>query len=180
LRPLFHTLKPKSSQNFLLKTNGLLIKKQLHDSPILPNIKQFSISVDAGTEEIYRKVRCGGSWSVLLDNFEFLAGLKGQHGVNLNYAVQNNNFRDIGNFIKLCKKFNFSASLHQLDDWGTWNNRQVLQPDAWTIANGTFVDHDVLHYEHENYLECKNIIQSVRNETNVFIAPRVLQLLNVL
>ena len=44
LRPLFHTLKPKSSQNFLLKTNGLLIKKQLHDSPILPNIKQFSIS----------------------------------------------------------------------------------------------------------------------------------------
>jgi len=180
IRPLFQSLTPKSNQCFILKTNGLLIKKQLQDSPLLPNIKQFSISVDAGTEEVYRKIRCGGNWSVLLNNFEFLAELKGQHVVTLNYAVQNQNFKDVYNFIKICKKYNFIAGLHQLDDWGTWNTSEVTHPDAWTIANGTFVEHNVLHHQHENYLECKNIIQSVSNETNVFISPRVLQLLNLL
>jgi molybdenum cofactor biosynthesis enzyme MoaA len=179
IRPLFHNFIPKPTQKFILKTNGLLIKKQLNDSPILPNIQKFSISVDAGTEEVYKKVRCGGSWSVLLNNFEFLAGSSSQHSVVLNYAVQNLNFKDIHNFIKLCKKYNFKASLHQLDDWGTWNSREVIQPDAWTITNGTFTEHNVLNYEHENYLQCKNIIESIRNETDVSITPRMLQLLNI-
>ena len=179
IRPLFHSLNLGPTQNLHLKTNGLLIKKQLHDSSVFSNITGFSISVDAGTKQVYEKVRCGGSWSVLLENFEFLVESKKQDVVTLNFAIQNNNFNDINNFIELCTKYDFNACLHQLDDWGTWNHSEVLEPDTWTIANGTFIEHNVLSHEHENFLHCKNIIDFVRNKKNVFVTHRVLQLLNL-
>jgi len=179
IRPLFHNFKPKPNQNFTLKTNGLLIKKQFVDNPIFSNIKGFSISVDSGSEEVYTKVRRGGSWSVLMENFDFLEKSNKQNYVTLNFAIQNQNYQDISNFVQLCKKYDFRALLHQLDDWGTWNSSNTSSPDQWTIINGTFQEHNVLDHNHPNFLECRKIIESIRNEKKVLVSSRVIQLLNL-
>ena len=179
IRPLFQHYKSKPSQKFLLKTNGLLIKKQLLKSSMLENIKQYSISIDAGSAEVYEKVRCGGSWPVLLENFDFLVSLGKEKSVNLNFAVQKSNFKDIPNFVNLCNRYGFHGNIHQLDDWGTWNNDDVTNPDEWTIKNGTFIQHNVLDKQHPEYQECKQIVESIRPTKNVNLAPRLMQLLEI-
>jgi len=161
IRPLIKKYKPKNNQTFKLFTNGLLIKKQLADTNILDNITEFSISVDAGRQEVYENVRLGGSWSILLENFDYLKSINKNRLTILNFGVQKNNFNDLQNFIDLCQHYGFNAHIHGLDNWGTWNTDDVLDPDAWTIKNGTFKQHDVLNKQHQQYEECKQLIQKL-------------------
>ena len=97
--------------------------------------------------------------------------------VTLNFAVQKNNFKDLFNFLDLCKQYSFKATVHQLDDWGTWNSTVVTNPDEWTIQNGTLLDHDVLCKSHPEYTECVTIINSamtaVRGYGKIFFTPRL-------
>jgi hypothetical protein len=61
--------------------------------------------------------------------------------------------------MELCKKYNFTGSIEPLNDWGTWNSKPVLNPDAYTIINGTYLDHDVAnptHSEHANFIQVLN------------------------
>jgi MoaA/NifB/PqqE/SkfB family radical SAM enzyme len=166
IRPLIKKYKPKSNQTFKLFTNGLLIKKQLENSIILKNITEFSISVDAGSQAVYENVRRGGSWPVLLENFDYLKSIDKNRLTTLNFAVQQSNFKDLQNFVDLCKHYNFNAAIHGLDNWGTWNTNDVLEPDTWTIKNGTFQQHDVLNKDHIQYEECKQIVRQIMMDNN--------------
>lgn len=172
IRPLIKKYKPKSNQSFKFFTNGLLIKKQLTDTAIFNNITEFSISVDAGSQLVYENVRRGGSWPVLLENLEYLKSIGKSGSTILNFALQKSNFADLQNFIDLCHWYNFSAFVHGLDDWGTWNTNDVQVPDAWTIKNGTFKQHNVLDSAHPQYQECKNMIQAIMSASpqNVFFS----------
>jgi sulfatase maturation enzyme AslB (radical SAM superfamily) len=161
IRPLINSYQPKTTQTFRLFTNGLLIKKQLIDSKILPNVSNFLISVDAGSSAVYANVRRGGNWQILLENFDFLDSIGVNDKVQLNFAVQKNNFRDLENFVAVCQKYGFIANIHQLDDWGTWATTMPVNPDAWTIVNGTFEQHNVLSTSHSDYKECVNILQKI-------------------
>jgi MoaA/NifB/PqqE/SkfB family radical SAM enzyme len=161
IRPLIKKYKPKTNQTFKLFTNGLLIKKQLADTNILNNITEFSISIDAGSQKVYENVRRGGRWSVLIENFDYLTSISKNKLTNLNFAVQQNNFQDLGNFVELCQHYGFKATVHGLDNWGTWNTDDVLEPDVWTIKNGTFQQHDVLNKQHLQFEECKQLIQTL-------------------
>jgi len=166
IRPLIKKYKPKNNQTFKLFTNGLLIKKQLADTDILESISEFSISVDAGSQLVYENVRRGGSWAVLLENFEYLTSINKNKLVNLNFAVQQNNFNDLQNFVDVCNHYNFNGLIHGLDNWGTWNTDDILNPDAWTIKNGTFRQHDVLHKEHAQYQECVEVLNKIVSNRN--------------
>lgn len=166
IRPIIKKYKPKTTQTFRLFTNGLLIKKQLADSSILNNITSFSISVDAGSQVVYENVRRGGSWATLLENFEYLTAINMNKLVTLNFAVQQSNFNDLQNFVDICHQYDFNGFIHGLDDWGTWNTNDVLEPDAWTIKNGTFRQHDVLSKEHVQYQKCVEIINKIISDRN--------------
>ena len=180
-RPLLHSYQAKPSQTFTLFTNGLLIKKQLDKTALRSQITLYQISVDAGSADVYHTVRRGGVWSALMENFEYLATQRGSATVLLCFVVQNNNFRDMENFIDVCQRFGFKGSLTQLDDWGTWNRTPSPTPDAWEIKNGTFVDNDVLDPAHQNYSECQGMVKSIqqRQLNNISFSPRLLQLLNL-
>jgi hypothetical protein len=181
IRPLFLSYQPRSTQTFKLFTNGLLIKKQLLNSQLLPNITEYSISVDAGSAEVYKNVRRGGRWDILLENFDFLSELKKNNLVSLNFAIQKSNYKDLFNFLELCKQYSFKACVHQLDDWGTWNSTTTLTPDAWTVQNGTFLDHDVLRKSHPEYNQCADIVNSAietnKNNGKINFDPRLKNLL---
>ena len=177
-RPLLHSYRGRPNQTFTLFTNGLLIKKQLDRTAIIDQIREYRISIDAGSADVYHNVRRGGSWAVLMENFEFLQQRRGQARVNLMYVVQRNNYQDIENFVKLCQQFGFHGVLSQLDDWGTWNRTASPTPDAWEIKNGTFLDHDVLNPTHQDHEHCKKILSQIYQgkPPGIFLSPRLTQL----
>jgi len=181
-RPFLQSYVGNEKQTFTLYTNGLLIKKLLPTTGIFPRITEYRISIDAGSKEVYEKVRLGGKWEVLMENFDFLYTFRKtsttNFGVNLVFVVQKNNFRDISNFVDLCKKYNFNGVLTNLDDWGTWNREPVANPDVWTIKNGTYVEHNVSDPSHPDYSDCRQIVKQAR-QSLISVSPRLTQLLEL-
>jgi len=175
-RPLLQTYVGRHTQTFTLFTNGLLIKKQLDKTALFDRITWFRISVDAGSEEVYNKVR-GGQWETLIENFDFLSEKNLSSKVELIFVVQRNNYRDIQNFVDLVNKYGFVGVLTQLDDWGTWNYNKVDTPDAWTMVNGTYLENNVLHESHPEHQYCKEIVESMLSVPRITVTPRIKQLL---
>lgn len=178
-RPLLHSYLGKPNQTFRLFTNGLLIKKQLNKTALLDKITEYFISIDAGSKEVYEKVRIGGNWETLMESFDYLLENKLNKYVLLLYVVQRKNYKDIKNFVNLINKYQFSGVLTQLDDWGTWNHDTVETPDQWTIVNGTYVEHNVLNSNHPEYQACREIVSSVQHENRLSLSPRLKSLLKL-
>lgn len=179
-RPLLHSYQGKPTQTFTLFTNGLLIKKQLDKTAIQKQITLYMISVDAGSADVYHDVRRGGSWSVLIENFEYLKEHRGRAAVLLSFVVQRNNYRDIQNFADMCVRFGFSGSFTQLDDWGTWNQSPSPTPDVWEIKNGTYGSNNVLDPTHPEHEECLDMLLQVRDQNlpGINFTPMVQKTLN--
>jgi sulfatase maturation enzyme AslB (radical SAM superfamily) len=98
---------PKFRHVYVL-SNGLLFNEANYRA-LLPGaefIKYVSISVDAGNEETYRKVR-GGSWAKLIENLTWIGEQKRKklfHYFQMNFTVRQENFASIPEFIELAKK----------------------------------------------------------------------------
>ncbi len=124
MRPLIHRFVPKKNQTIRLFTNGLLLEKQLTDSPIINNITQYFISIDAGSAEVYEQVRLGGTFTQLIKNFDYLRTLCDQtkSEVLLKFVLQKDNYNDMQNFVDLCYRYQFRGVINRLEDWGTWSN----------------------------------------------------------
>jgi MoaA/NifB/PqqE/SkfB family radical SAM enzyme len=134
MRPLIHSWRPKANQTLRLFTNGLLLKKQLTDSPIINHISDYMLSVDAGSAPVYEIVRQPGRWKNLIENLDFLKETvkKTKSIVLLKFTMQKANWQDLENFVSLCKKYEFNCYIHRLEDWGTFgssfNSMNVLDP----------------------------------------------------
>jgi molybdenum cofactor biosynthesis enzyme MoaA len=178
-RPLLHSYVGQPGHTFTLFTNGLLIKKQLDKTALVDKITEFRISIDAGSKDVYEKVRVGGNWETLLENFDYLEANNLSDMVLLVYVVQRNNYKDLENFVNLLEQYKFQGTLTQLDDWGTWNHAPVKNPDAWTIANGTYVEHNVLNPSHPEYHDCRDQVIQVKDHPRLSLAPRLQQLLDL-
>ena len=173
-RPFLQSYVGNDQQTFTLFTNGLLMKKLLPSTTIFKRITKYWISVDAGSKEVYEKVRLGGSWKVLLQNFDFLKKNQLSNLVTLFFVVQKNNYRDILNFENLCKHYDFTGTLTSLDDWGTWISHEIPTPDDWTLKYGTFQDNNVLDHAHSEYHDCCDIIKKT---SYIGLSPRLQNLL---
>lgn len=124
MRPLIHRWRPRANHSVRLFTNGLLLKKQLADSPILDHVQEYFISIDAGSQSVYERVRLGGSWAKLIENFDWLQA-QIQHRparVLLMLVIQRENYKDINNFCELVVRYGFEGSITYLEDWGTWDD----------------------------------------------------------
>lgn len=123
MRPLIREFQPGPNQTIRLFTNGLLLEKQLSDSPILEHITQYFISIDAGSADVYHDVRRPGNWNVLMRNLEWLKLVQQRTGaeVLLKFVLQQANHADIQNFCELCIDFGFNGVVNRLEDWGTWS-----------------------------------------------------------
>lgn len=167
IRPLVQSYVPKPTQQFRIRTNGLLLKKQLQTSSLFNNIYELSISIDAGSKEVYEDVRRPGKWDLLLENLDYVVDANKASITQLHFCLQQKNYRDLPNFVKLCQAYGFTGHVSDLLDWGTWVNQPVPVPDAWTIANGTFQDHNVLNPEHPDHQECLSILRELENSKGI-------------
>jgi len=134
-RPLLLNWQPTENHSIILRTNGLLMKKLLPDSPVLAHIKEFHISMDAGSAEVYENVRRPGKHKVLLENLDWLFDYQNTQTKRprslYNFVLQSANAGDIVNFAILCNHYKSDGVIAKLDNWGAqplmiYNDMQVL------------------------------------------------------
>jgi len=159
-RKFLMTVNPNPKHRYRLLTNGLLLKKLLSKTKIYNNIDVIDISIDAGDQQTYERVRKGGSWSALMENLDYLKSLDLDVLIRLNMVVQVENFHSIKHFDKLLQKYNWNGRISRLEDWSTFNKKQ------WQWRNISDKSHP-LH---------GNLEQQIKNITNekIFIGSGVL------
>lgn len=136
----------------LIQTNGVLFTQEnwLKISNI-QNLKHKSvlISLDAATEDTYNKIRVGGDWNKLMKNLEFVCELYDYNyldHVQLDFVVQQKNFREIPQFVKIAQHFGFGAYFSRLLNWNTWTIEDFKKNDIF----------DIKHEEHNDFLSVIN------------------------
>ena len=121
MRPLVHRFQPRHNHRLKLFTNGLLLRKQLADNPVIDHISEYLMSIDAGSKEVYEKIRLGGKWEVLLDNFDFLkAHARKDANIAITLVLQYLNYRDLFNYCDLGIKYGFRIGITRLENWASW------------------------------------------------------------
>ena len=115
-----------------LQTNGVMFDashwERISNVHGCKNIDVY-ISLDAGSEETYKKVRRGGNWIKLMNNLDYIAGLRDQgvlSYVRLDMVVQDNNYREINDFIGIAQKHAFYCMLMRITNWGTFSKEEFM------------------------------------------------------
>ena len=122
MRPIVIGWEPRDNQEVVLFTNGLLMKKLLPGTKILPHVSAFWISIDAGSKEVYEDVRRPGKFEVLKDNLDWLHKNKPEHAsVILKFTLSAGNARDIENFVDLCYHYGYNGEITKLVDRFTYD-----------------------------------------------------------
>jgi len=112
-RTFLQELVPEQAPNLkfiMILTNGLLLKRYWHTlSPFArEKIGRINFSIDAATENTYLFNRRGGDWKLLHENLEFVQHLLSTDQISsfgASMVVQNNNYREIKDFVKMCRSY---------------------------------------------------------------------------
>jgi len=112
-----------------LHTNGQLFDKHAwNDLELSGLVNIVQISIDATTEETYRILRRGGTFSRLLKNLEFIQKLRAADEIkylDFHMVVQNLNFEEMPDFVKLGLKYGADGITFQLlRNWGTYTESE--------------------------------------------------------
>jgi len=130
----------KSIKKIHLHTNAQLWTPQMWATipkEIQEIVRDVGISIDAASSETYSINRRGGSFERLLENLEFISTLRksGPLGwVGISMVVQENNFMEMPDFVRLGKRLGFdTVYFSQLVNWGTFSeeefrNRAIYLP----------------------------------------------------
>jgi len=163
---IIYNYKPNPKHRFTIRSNATLIDQSKFETSTMlkNNIQEFSISIDAGTKDVYNIVRPPGKWETVLDNLQFLKD--NNYVFHMTFVVQKNNFKDIINFINLCEKFEVKGFLNPVHDWGTaWGitwpvvdqNNGLTEADRYT----NFKRQQVFMPDHELYDEWVKIYNNI-------------------
>lgn len=117
-----------------LHTNAQLWTPKMWDTiaaDIQALVKIVEISIDAASPETYAINRRGGTFENLLQNLEFISELR-RNGplekVTISMVVQENNFKEMPDFVQLGKRFGLDVVyFSQLVNWGTFSPEEFTQ-----------------------------------------------------
>lgn len=146
-----------------LHSNGLLWTPRMWGTipaEVRQLVKQAQISIDAATAATYAINRPNGRFDVLLRNLEFIGTLRKEgplQWLGISMVVQENNFTEMPEFIRLGKRFGAdTVYFSQLVDWGTFSEteftgRAIHHPShprhrelVYLLAGKVFADPTVL------------------------------------
>lgn len=148
-------------KNLHLHTNGVGWTKKiwgmLSNLHSIPRITT-EISIDAATEDTYHQIRVGGIWKVLQENLHFIfTEIENLEFVRLTFVVQNNNYMEMIDFIKMADYFQklngmkTAVSFQHINNWGTFTDASFMIKN---IANEKHPEYDMFQSE---VLKIKNI-----------------------
>jgi MoaA/NifB/PqqE/SkfB family radical SAM enzyme len=143
--PLFYDFMCRLPQSdrigLYISTNGTMMTEKKLNMPTKDLIRMILISVDSCIPESYAKIRRGGTFHHLQANLDaldrlveskFLPSLHWQ----LNFIVQRDNYRELGDFVDWAKRFKTLKSIFftKILDWGhlsseIFNSKAVWKPD---------------------------------------------------
>ncbi len=153
--PLFFNLMvnlPHSNRlGIKILTNGTMMTAA-RINQINPDLVQYvSVSVDAARAETYKKIRRGGHFSLLEKNIKDFDRMVSEksfrnfHGWEVNFIVQSDNYREMGEFVDWSDQFKSlnSVSFLMIQDWGHLAKDHFAKKAIWMKD----------HFEHQNFLE---------------------------
>ena len=162
-RPILMNIAPNPKHVFRIMTNGLLLKKLLKKTAIYNNIEQYSISIDAGDAETYKKVRINGSWKSLIENLNFLkSNLQKKQSVNLNFCLHKENLDSLENFVELIDRYNWLGTIQPLEDWGFIKN---------------FNEQNILDKNHNLFPLAVKKLKVISSNKNLFLVGKIQELI---
>jgi len=148
-RHLLRNLDGMSTPNLkiVLQTNAVMLTEKVWQemSNIHNNIQCVSVSVDAASEATYSKVRKFGNWQQLNKNLKFIAdlSLNGEiEWMSLNFVVQENNYHEMGDFVRLGKQLPGLRDIFFsfVNDWQTWEKEEYQRQCIWKSGHPKFTD----------------------------------------
>lgn len=110
-----------SNVKFTIQTNGLLIKKKYERFQFLfKNLNVLNISVDGATKKTYEKLRRGGSWEKIIENFDFIKSIKKNFKIYVHMVVQQENWTEMPLMLTFGKKYNVDKIFfNKIQNWNT-------------------------------------------------------------
>ncbi len=114
-----------------LHSNGLLWTREAWES--LPEaarerVTSAEISIDAAEPATYAENRRGGSFERLLENLQFIGGLRRSgalRALDFSMVVQENNFAQMPDFARLGRRFGADRVFFgRLENWGTFSETE--------------------------------------------------------
>jgi len=109
-------------------------------------ISSAEISIDAASDETYKKVRRGGNWNSLIKNLKFINELEEIKSVIVSFVLQKENYHEIYEFYKIMDgiltKKDITFQYHSIQDWGVMDKEEYVDAKVW----------DKTHEENENFL----------------------------
>lgn len=94
-------------------------------------IETCDISIDAASAATYLLNRRGGEWETLLENLDFISQLRGSgelRHVMISMVVQENNFGEMPEFVRLGRRFAIDhVYFRHLVDWGTFSRDELVR-----------------------------------------------------
>jgi len=163
-RPMLMNTVANPRHQYRVMTNGLLLKKLLKKSSIYKNIKDYSISIDAGDAGTYERVRLGGKWNVLVKNLDFLKQeliKDSKTSVVLNFCLHKENIKSLKNFVELVEHYGWKGRIQTLEHWGAYNQQQ-------------FTEQNVLDQKNEMYQSAIDTLKIISKNKNIILTSNVL------
>ena len=104
------------------QTNGMLVSKMYQRYRwIFDRTEVLNISVDGSTTEVYEKLRRGGSFNQLKQNFKFLKDIERNFKIHLHMVVQQDNWKQMPNILAMLDTYGFEkAYFNLIQDWSTY------------------------------------------------------------
>ena len=113
-----------SNINYMIRSNGLLLKRHIENLKLLPNLRKIEISIDAASKKVYEIVRKPGNWDQLQESLAHLLELRETYKfeVAFNFVIQKENLEDVVPFYYFCKEKNVEPCFTQLENWSSFDN----------------------------------------------------------
>ncbi len=143
---------------FDLHTNGLLCnEKNLKELNILDRLSVVEISLHATTKETYDKIVLGSNWDKVIKNIEWLAKLKKQGKIDdllLFFVVDNINYKEMPDFVKLAEKYEAQAYFWTYRNWGVQNEKEAREMSIFDIKHRDY--NKLVKILHNDIFKSKN------------------------
>lgn len=128
----------------LLYTNGMLLDDHKIRAALGSGLSELNVSLDAGTRDVYHRVRRGGNWDRVLGNIRRFVEMRRDSGkrfprMGLNFVMLNDNEGDLPHFIRLAAELGVdyvNCVTYATYDWGFRNRRSLSNYRAELIAAG--------------------------------------------
>jgi len=141
--------------SYSILTNALLFR-DFHDRAphVTHGLKELGVSIDGATKETYERLRLGGRWEKIVDNLEFIRGLKQTLDFRfvMQFVVQKHNYHEMEAIVELARLYGADRIwLNRITDWQTFDD---------------FREHDVVSVTHPEHTEFQKAFEKIKTNDN--------------